>query len=76
MTLPTLLYLLNSYENTNLTLKSKPPQNNMLKQASGIHLFHQPEKIIIATKENMKSHFNVVSTSIHKRANFSTNERS
>lgn len=40
-----------------------------------IHLFHQPEKIVIATKENVQSHFNVVSAFINKRSHFSANKR-
>lgn len=39
-----------------------------------IYLFHKSKKIAIATKENMKPHLNMVSTFVHKRTHFATNE--
>ena len=39
-----------------------------------IHLFHKSEEIVVATKEHMESHLNMVSTLIHKRTYFATNK--
>lgn len=39
------------------------------------HLFHQSEQIVIATKEDMQSHFDVVATFVNKGTHLSTNER-
>ena len=39
-----------------------------------IYLFHKSEEIVVATKEDMESHLNMVSTLIHKRTYFATNK--
>lgn len=69
---------------TGLRAKSQERRIQVLKtekeHATGLHvktvyLFHESKKIAVATKENMQSHFNVISTFINKRTNFATNKR-
>lgn len=44
-------------------------------QVKTAYLFQQSEKIVVATKENMQTHFNVIPTFVNKGTNFATNKR-